>query len=55
MTPRPQTTAALFFTTLTGCCLLAFSGTAQTPAPAAGAPQGAAGRGGGIVQDLTGR
>ena len=55
MNTRPHSTATLFFATISACCLLAFSGTAQTPAPAppAGA-QGPAGRGGGFVQDMTG-
>src|SRR5262245_42845536 len=53
MKPGPRTPSTVLFATVTASCLLAFSGSAQTPAsPQAGAPQGAGGRGaGGFVQD----
>ena len=55
MTPGRHSAATFLFATLVACCLLAFSGTAQSPSPASPAEQPPpAGRGGGLVQDNTG-
>lgn len=55
MTSRRHSAATFLLTTLIACGLLAFSGAAQSPSPAAPAEQQpGAGRGGGLVQDNTG-